>query len=318
MNNLYGYAQMQPLPARAYRWLSRKEIETFDVMTAQDDAKKGYVLEVDLSYPAHLHEAHASLPLAPESLNICYEDLSPYSKDCLRATNPAKVDKYVATKLCGTFLPKKKYLVHYRNLKYYLKKGLVLEKVHRIIEFEQEPFIAPYIERMAKKRAETTSAFKKRLAKLFANSVYGKLLQNIRKYIDVKIVRKGRLTEKYLNSPRFISFKILNSQYVAIFMQKEKVLLDKKYSAGFSVLEMSKLAMFECYYDNIVPALGQENGSIVLSDTDSMILHISGRPKRETTDNRIFGRNRSQPIPIPNRYRYRKSQDFKLLFISKY
>ena len=273
-NNLYGFAQMQKVPARKYRWLSADEIEQLDVETLDDDARLGYALEVDLHYPLEVRELHQQFPLAPEHLEIFHDDLSEYSKECLKVTTGKANLRYHTSKLCGTFYDKKKYLIHYRNLKYYMQKGLVVTRIHRVIEFEQEAFVKPYIEFTAKKRAEATSPFKRRTAKLYANANFGKFLQNVRKHMEVKIASKESTVKKYLGSPRFKSFRVLNSSLVAIFLEKRVVTLDKKYSVGFTILELSKLAMYECFYDIIIPRFSSENVEIVMSDTDSFILHI--------------------------------------------
>ena len=41
---------------------------------------------------------------------------------------------------------KKKYVVHIKSLKQALSHGLKLKKVHRIIEFNQEAWLKPYID----------------------------------------------------------------------------------------------------------------------------------------------------------------------------
>ena len=280
-NNLYGYAQMQKLPARNYKWLKKKEIEALDITKVSDEGDIGYILEVDLHYPESLRKHHDGIPLAPEHFDIFHDTLSAYSKECLKVTSGKQNNnKYHTSKLCGTFFDKKKYLVHYRNLKYYLKKGLIVTKTHRVIQFEQEKFALPYINFTAKKRAESKSAFKKRTA----NSLFGKWLQNVRKYHEVKILKKKSTVAKYLASPRFKSFRILNDNLIAVFLEKKHVMLDRIYSVGFTVLELSKLAMFQCYYDVIQPRFGFENVDVLLSDTDSFILHLKNCTREEARE----------------------------------
>ena len=79
-NNLYGHAMSQPLPTGNLRWLTREQIDNIDLTTIADDANQGYIFEVDLVYPSHLHDAHNDLPLAPEKLVIEEEMLSPFQK----------------------------------------------------------------------------------------------------------------------------------------------------------------------------------------------------------------------------------------------
>ena len=103
--NLYGWAMSQSLPTGNFRWLSTTEVNRFDIFRIENDYKKGYVMEVDLEYPEELHDLHNDLPLAKESLEV------------------NKVPK-----LIPNLRDKKKYVVHYRNLKQYLQLGLILKK----------------------------------------------------------------------------------------------------------------------------------------------------------------------------------------------
>ena len=279
--NLYGYAQKQKLPCRNYRWLTSDEVANFDVMAVEDNGDLGYGLEVDLHYPEHLHKLHNDLPLAPEKMDIFYNDLSEYSKECLDNIYKGNPKRYHAQKLAGTFRDKKNYFTHIKNLKYYLDQGLIVTKIHRIIEFEQEDFMTEFIDYSAEKRKKSKSAFKCRVAKLIANATYGRFIMNVRNHMEVKILSRGSTIEKYMGNPRFKSMRFLNDDLVAIFLKKKKVTLDKHWMVGWTILELSKLAMFELYYDVVIPRFGIENVDIVMSDTDSYIFHIHKHSKRE-------------------------------------
>ena len=77
MNNLYGWALSQPLPVDSFHWLKENEIQRFNVQSIPVDNDFGYILEVTLHYPAHLHDLHNDYPLAPERKVITDEELSP-------------------------------------------------------------------------------------------------------------------------------------------------------------------------------------------------------------------------------------------------
>ena len=79
-NNLYGYSQCQLLPHSQYRWLSEEEKKSIDWKTINTTDVDGYIVECTLVYPEHLHKAHNDFPLAPEQMDISYDDLSPYSQ----------------------------------------------------------------------------------------------------------------------------------------------------------------------------------------------------------------------------------------------
>ena len=174
-NNLYGASMRFPLPLRDFRWMSKEELVSFDPLSdvTMEDGQ-GYILEVDLEYPEGLHLEHNSLPLAPEAVTLNWEDLSPYSQQCLH-TLKGKAGTYSAKKLTSTFRPRKKYLVHGLNLKLYLQHGLVLKKIHRGITFYQERFMRDFIDTCTEKRRTALSVTEQMLWKLVCNSVYGKV-----------------------------------------------------------------------------------------------------------------------------------------------
>lgn len=105
----------EPMPLSDFRWLSDEEIQDLDISKMTSEQDEGYILEVDLVVPPSIHRQHNSYPLAPEHVTITKDMLSPYALSCHEMLNGSK--DYRASKLCGTFLPKEKYCVHYMNLK---------------------------------------------------------------------------------------------------------------------------------------------------------------------------------------------------------
>ena len=86
-NYLYGWAMCQPLPTHDFDWLTNNELHALDVMKVGDDAEEGYIQEVDLEYPSHLHDQHADYPLAPEHIQVTRDILSPYVKSIAEELN---------------------------------------------------------------------------------------------------------------------------------------------------------------------------------------------------------------------------------------
>ena len=121
-NNLYGYALSQPLPVGKFRFLD--DPENFDVDAVDCDVAKGYVLEVDLEYPVHLHDRHNDYPLAVEHVTVTRDMLSEYNAESL-------FDKQ--TCLVPNLYNKVKYVTHIKNLKLYKQLGLVVTKIHRVL-----------------------------------------------------------------------------------------------------------------------------------------------------------------------------------------
>jgi hypothetical protein len=137
VNNLYGWAMSQSLPFANFKFLSDYEVRDLDYMNVPDDLNMGYIVEVDLHYPTHLHSLHNDYPLAPEYVLVTESMLSPF---CLSFGQ-----KYVeCAKLIPNLHDKSKYVLHYRNLKLYVQLGLEVTKVHRVLSFAHLPWMKEY------------------------------------------------------------------------------------------------------------------------------------------------------------------------------
>ena len=124
-----------------------------------------------MDYPEILHVDHSDYPLATEKIKIKKEWLSPNSS---KNANEFDIKTGIINKLSPNVMPKNNYIVHYRNLKYYLSKGLILKRVHRVLELKQSAWMKPYIDFNTQKRKEATNQADKNHFKLLNNAVYGK------------------------------------------------------------------------------------------------------------------------------------------------
>lgn len=155
-----------------FRWIQPCPDFTQEIILSHpDDDSTGYILEVDLNYPEELHDEHNCYPLAPEKRIITTEELSSYSKDQLKELGLREKDSF--PKLVPSFYKREKYVIHYRNLKYYVAKGMVIEKIHRIMTFKQGAWLKPFIDFNTEKRKMATNTFEKDFFKLQNNAVYG-------------------------------------------------------------------------------------------------------------------------------------------------
>ena len=85
---------------------------------------------------------------------------------------------------------KNNYVIHYRNLQQYLKFGMKLKKIHRKLKFKQKDWMKPYTDFNTKKRKDATNEADKSLFKLLNNAVYGKTIENKRKIIKIRVIKK--------------------------------------------------------------------------------------------------------------------------------
>ena len=92
-------------------------------------------------------------------------------------------------KLVPNLFDKTRYVLHYRILQLYLQLGMRLKKIHRAVRFDQSSRMAPYIRMNTDLRKQAKSKFEQELYMLMNNSVFGKTMEDIRRRIDVKLVR---------------------------------------------------------------------------------------------------------------------------------
>ena len=198
-NNLYGWAMSQYLPTGGFRWVDDCQQLAKTIAEQPADSPEGHILEVDLEYPEDLHNAHNSYPLAPERMVVKKEWMSEYQHNLLGVgVAPTEVEKLVPN-----LRNKDHYVLHYRNLQLYMSLGMRLTKVHRALRFDQSPWMEPYIRMNTELRKKAASGFEKDLYKLMNNSVFGKAMENLRRRIDVKLVRSNEEDRRLIASPAF-------------------------------------------------------------------------------------------------------------------
>jgi hypothetical protein len=264
-NNLYGWAMIQALPTGGFQWTDKTVDE---IMETPDDADIGYMLEVDLEYPKELHDSHDAYPLAPERLVVDEKWLSNYQNSLSSKTCNI-------SKLVPNLMDKKNYILHYRNLKLYIELGMKITKNHKVLQFNQSAWMKTYIEMNTQLRKNAKNSFEKDLYKLMNNSVFGKTMENLRKRVDVKLVRGSEENKlrKLIASPAFAKAKIFDMDLAAVHMHKSKLMLNKPVFVGMSILDLSKLFMYDFYYNTLKKEYG-DKCDLLYTDTDSLLLEI--------------------------------------------
>ena len=120
----------------------KKDILKFNedfIKNYDEVSDKGYILEVDVEYPKSLHDFHSDLPFLPERM---------------------KINK--CSKLVYNLYDKNNYVVHIRSLKQALDHGLILKKVHGVIQFNQEAWLNEYIDMNTELKKQAKNDLKKK------------------------------------------------------------------------------------------------------------------------------------------------------------
>ena len=126
------------------------------------------------------------------------------------------------------------------------------------------------------------------------NSVFGKTMENLRNRVDVKIVKtwENDKIRKLLASPSFDRFTIFGNDMAGIHMHKTRLVLNKPMYTGMTILENSKILMYDFYYNHLKARYGPKC-ELIYTDTDSLILDIQTeevyRDMRE--DRRLYDTN---------------------------
>ena len=269
-NNLYGWPMSQYLPTGNFKWMTDKEISKINLGKYKADSKKGLILEVDLEYPQELHDMHNDYPVCPEKVKVSNDMLSSY---CKKIAEKYKISIGLVSKLIPTLRDKKEYVLHYRNLQLYLDLGLKIKKVHRVLKFDQSPWLKQYIDFNTEKRKHAKNSLEKDFFKLMNNSVFGKTMENLRKRVDVRLVTDEKKLDKLTSKPTFVSSKISNKNLMALHKVKETLTPNRPAYVGMCILDLSKTLMHDFHYNYIKRKYGNR-AKLLFTDTDRLIYEI--------------------------------------------
>ena len=168
---------------------------------------------------------------------------------------------------------KKKYVIHYENLKQYLSLGLKLTHIHRGIKFEESQWLEKYITLNTNLRTEAKNEYEKDFFQLMNNSVFGKTMENIRNRVNIKLVNDKKQAEKLSAKLNFNHCNISSKDLVAIHMKKTKLDFNKPVYLGMCILDLSKTLMYDFHYNYIKQKYG-DKAKLLFTDTDSLMYEI--------------------------------------------
>ena len=147
--------------------------------------------------------------------------------------------------------------------------------MHRILEPKQSAWMKPYIDFNTQKRKEATNEADKNQFKLLNNAVYRKTMENMRKRIKIKIIKNEKDLKKHTSRLAYINYDYYGKRLIVIHEKKEQLILNKPIYVGNTVLELSKLTMYEFHYDFMKS--GVDIFTLLYTDRDSFIYEIIGK-----------------------------------------
>ena len=131
------------------------------------------------------------------------------------------------------------------------------KQVHRVIKFNQKAWLKPYIDMNTKLRQKAKNNFEKYSFKLVNNSVFEITMENMRKHRNIKLVTTERRRDYLVSEPNYHSTKFFTENLLAIEMRKFQILMNKPVYLGSSILDLSKTAMYEFWYDYVKLKYGE-------------------------------------------------------------
>ena len=261
-NNLYGVSMVQSLPYKNFKWSNNLTL---------DRIQTG-IYEVDLEIPKELHEKFKDYPLCPEIKSIPENNLSEYQTYLNNKLNIKYTEK--DKKLILDLLPKKNYKIYYKNLKYYVKLGIKITKIHKILTFDEKPFLKDYIDLNTNLRKKAINDLEKDLFKLMNNAIFGKSMENVLNRPNIKLINNDpEKLLKLIRQPNFQHAYQISDKLCLVESKPIKTVFDKPIYIGACILETSKLHMYQFWYEHLKNKYN-DNVELIYTDTDSLIIQV--------------------------------------------
>ena len=105
------------------------------------------------------------------------------------------------------------------------------------------------------------------------NSVFGKAMENVRNHRDVKLITSEKRRKQLVSEPNCHSCKKFSDHLIAIEMKKTILKMSKPLYLGMSILDISKILLYEFWYNYMIPKYG-DKAKLCHTDTDSFIIYI--------------------------------------------
>ena len=232
--------------------------------------------------------AHEDLPFLSEKKVKLIKSYSNYEFDEItrahrKVYKTFNINPEPDNKLIASVRDKNKYVLHISTLKQALCHGLRLSKVYRVIEFNQSAWLKPYIDMKTNFRRVAKNDFEKNFFKLMNNSVFGKMIENVRKRREIKLIVSEERRKKLVSEPNYASCTSFSDRLMAIEMRKTRIYMDKPILVGQAIFKDKVNSMY------------MDTDSFVLSiETDDFFKDIKDDLK-EWFDTSGYDKNRVLP-----------------------
>ena len=248
---------MQKLPYKDFQFTTT----SLDyILNTPDDSDHGYYIVCDIDYTDTCKDRTEQLALMPDKRKINDNELG-YRE---REKSKTKTEKLIFDQNNKT-----EYMVHYRMLKFYVKMGLKVTKIHRVIKFKQDYICGDYIQHNTNKRETAKTEEENDVRKLLNNSLYRRMFMNPLHFLQSKFLHDEEKIMKSISKPKFKNITRYKD-FSQIEYIKKKIEYDSPVYVVVTILELSKLHMYDVFFNILQPSL--KDLQLHYMDTDSFVL----------------------------------------------
>ena len=206
------------------------------------------------------------MPLAPEKLQIKTDWLSDYAKSFgIPASRVAK--------LVETLFDKNFYICHFRNLKFYVEKGLTVKRLHRVLQFDESCWLGNCISKNTALRKHAKTDFNKNFFNLLSNACFGKTMANLRNCRKTKFLSTELEAKTSTLKPTSLDFQIIHDSLVSVNFTQSSFFWNKPTPVAAAILDLSKNVLYKFHYIEMKPTFG-DSLEVVYKNTDSLLYRI--------------------------------------------
>ena len=163
----------------------------------------------------------------------------------------------------------------------------------------------PYIDMNTKVRTEAKNDFEKDFFKLMNNSAFGKTMENVRNHQDIKLVTTDERRKRLVSELNYHTTKWFDKEFLAIKMDKTKILMNKPVYLAQAILDISKTLIYEFWYDYLEPKHG-DKVKLCYMDKGRFIIHVETEDFYKDIANDVdiwfdtsaYNKNEKRPLPI--------------------
>ena len=155
-----------------------------------------------------------------------------------------------------------------------MKLGVKITKIHKILSFNEKPFLKDYIDLNTNLRKHSKNDLEKDLFKLMNNAIFGKSMENVLNRSNIKLINNDpEKLLKLIRQPNFQNAYQISNKLCLVESKPIKTIFDKPIYLGAAILETSKLHMYQFWYDHLKNKYNNKV-ELIYTDTDSFIIQV--------------------------------------------